>query len=98
MKHLKVWLCCLLSLFAFAEVTSAQTTTYVAGEVLVKFKTGISAQTSATLHTQVGATVMDTLPQIGWQRVRVPAGKTVEQAVAEYKAIANVALAAPNYP
>jgi len=69
----------------------------VSGEVLVKVTAGPTSDAAREAHQQVGATVLTTYTRIGWQRVQLPAGMTVEQGIAAYQVNPDVAFAEPNY-
>ena len=64
--------------------------------VLVKFKPGSAASAIGKAHRQARGHTIRTIPGIGVQVVRVPAG-TVAGKVAMYKANPNVQYAEPDY-
>jgi thermitase len=79
--------------------SAAQTVTpvpFVAGDVLVKFKSGVNANAEADAHRVVGATPLDEIPRTRIHRVRVPAGDE-SAAVARYRRNPNVLYAEPNF-
>lgn len=69
----------------------------VPGEVLVKFRTGTSADAARRVNLQKGGVTLERFAAIGWERVKLPAGKSVEDAVAEYSDSAVVEAVQPNY-
>jgi subtilisin family serine protease len=74
---------------------------YVPGQVVVKYKSGVSAQSKARTTTRVGgAEVLNEFGPPGREKAQVVELKTdvsVEQAVAELKARGDVQYAEPNY-
>jgi len=70
---------------------------YVPGEILVKFRDGVSALHAAELHARLGGVP---LPSNGWvdfDRVTIPEGRTVEAMVAAYASDPWVEYAEPNF-
>ena len=71
---------------------------YVPGEVLVRFRAGTSEHQKLNVHAFVNAQVVnrfDSVPHL--ERVRLPEGTGVEEAVAKYRASSDVLYAEPNY-
>src|SRR5690348_15735464 len=58
---------------------------YVADEMLVKFDGGPSTGIADAANRAVGSSKVEDLGDTGWQRVKIPAGMTVDQAVAQYQ-------------
>ena len=79
-----------------AAQTVAPPVRYVAGDVLVKFKPGVSANARADAHRVLGATPLVEIPRTGVHRVRVPAGDE-SAAIARYRRNPNVLYAEPNF-
>ncbi|MER3413902.1 MAG: hypothetical protein C4341_06625 [Armatimonadota bacterium] len=79
-----------------AFVSAGSTADYVPGEVLVKFRSG-GAYSERIAHSMVGARVVQEWGFIGVQRVKLPAGVSVEDAVTFYESLRNVEFAEPNY-
>ncbi len=67
------------------------------GEVLVKFRAGVPAARKDEIHRAVGGRVLETWPQIGWQRVGLAEDIGVEQAIRQYRQYPEVENAEPNY-
>jgi subtilisin family serine protease len=84
----------LLSQTASAQYNSK---VYVDGELLVKFKDGTISGRAITANRQIGARVVEEFSDLGWQRVRLPFGMSVETAVARYANQDGVEYAQPNY-
>jgi subtilisin family serine protease len=70
---------------------------FVKGELLVKFREGAASKSARDANHAVGSEAIETLGNLGWQRVRIPAGMTVNQAIAEYKGLEGVEFAQPNF-
>ena len=71
--------------------------TYVSGELLVKFTGGADSNSARQANRAIGVRAVEDLKEFGWQRVQLPAGMTVDQAIAEYKKLEGVEFAQPNY-
>lgn len=78
------------------RLTSGQAVDVVPGQVLVKFKKGISAQRRAAVYSAFNSKRTDALPP-EVDLVRIPAGQSVESAVKQYGALSEVEYAEPNY-
>lgn len=82
--------------FALVGGVMAGTAPYVAGQVIVKFKsTGMA--TRAVAHQAIGGAVARDLSQIGVQTIKLPKTMSVEAAVKYYKGLPGVEYAEPNY-
>ena len=84
----------LLAQTAFARQSSKE---YVGGEVLVKYKSGTVDASVFETNNRIGATVVERFPDLGWQRVKLPAGLSVSRALALYKSSVEVETAQPNF-
>ena len=67
------------------------------GELLVKFKSGVSAQKTLRVNAQTGARVLEKFADSAWQRIQIPAGLSVEKTIEKYKNLAEVETAQPNF-
>ena len=79
-------------------LSQAEKGNYVKGELLVKFKSGVSEKSAMGLHSAVGATVgrkFSLIPDL--ERVNLPAGMAVKDAIVHYMQDPNVEYAEPNY-
>ena len=75
-----------------------QSPRYVPGELLVKFKAGVSAETKERFHSAAGARKKRDISRIGVQHLTLPPHMTVEQAVEFYMSDPGlVEYAEPNY-
>src|SRR4051812_45888872 len=85
---------------AFAAMVSAQRPTkgsYVDDELLVKFSNGVSDSASKAANRAVGATVLERLGDLEWQRVKLPSGLTVDEAMARYRGMEVVEYVQSNF-
>lgn len=71
--------------------------TSVPGELLVKFRDGTASEAARTSHVSTGASILEEFPTIGWQRIKLPAGLSIERAMAKYKRVEGVEYVQPNY-
>jgi len=69
---------------------------YVPGEILVKFRDGVGPAEQTRSHAALGGTVLYESPYAGFQRVAIPAGRTVPEMVEAYSRNPNVLYAEPN--
>jgi subtilisin family serine protease len=69
----------------------------VEGEVLVKFRAGTSTESARRVTGEKGGVTIERFAELGWERVKLPKGKTVDEAVADYKESPLVEAVQPNY-
>lgn len=67
------------------------------GEVLVKFKNGTDSSRIAQTNAFVGASLAETLGDLGWVRVKLPVGMSVEKAIEDYKKYGEIEAVQPNF-
>ncbi len=70
---------------------------YVPNEVLIKVDSAASSQRLSEGLAGNGARVVEKFAGLGWQRVRIPAGTSVDEAVARYQKLGGVVAVQPNY-
>ena len=71
---------------------------YKEGELIVKFKSGITAASSAAVHKAAGASVVKRYAMVpNLERIKLPQGTSVKDAVMSYMANPDVEYAEPNY-
>jgi len=71
---------------------------YMDGELLVKFKSGVAAASSAAVHKAVGATVVQKYALVpNLERIKLPKGLSVKDAITTYMSTPGVIYAEPNY-
>jgi len=72
-------------------------TAYREGEVLVKFRAGMSDAGRSAAHSRIGAERIDRIGTEAIDRIRLPEGVSVEQAVQMYQEDPAIEFAEPNY-
>jgi subtilisin family serine protease len=70
---------------------------YVPDEVLIKTDSSAEARGRLEALDNEGAKVVERFAGLGWQRVRIPAGMTVDEAVARYQKRPGFIAVQPNY-
>jgi hypothetical protein len=70
---------------------------YVEGEVLVKFRAGVSEERMAEIHRALGNRVVESWPGIRWYRVLLKEGVTVPEGIQAYRSLKEVEDAEPNF-
>jgi subtilisin family serine protease len=70
---------------------------YAPGEILVKFKDGIPKEYTERIHKSLGFKAVQGLKRIPVERINLPDGVSVEEAVTLYRADRDVEYAEPNY-
>jgi subtilisin family serine protease len=80
---------------AFSEKQGAAP--YAPGEILVKFKEGLSKEYTERIHSALGFKAAGDLKRVPIQRIKIPDGWSVEEAVSLYRADPDVEYAEPNY-
>ncbi len=84
----------LSALFAMAQ---QKNDTHVPDEVLIKIDSSTSARRSMDRLVSDGANVLENLGDLGWRRIRIPTGMTVEQALLDYQKLDGVIAVQPNF-
>lgn len=79
------------------SVDVQKTEKYVPGEILVKFKPGLSDKEIGNINAKHGTSVLYTSPYAGFKTLKVPKTKTVEEMAEIYSKNPNVKYAVPNY-
>ena len=70
---------------------------YADGELLVKYKDGTASRAALTINSQLNSTVLEEFPDLGWQRVKIADGISVEAAKSQYAAYGEVEAVQPNF-
>lgn len=96
MQQLKILflLVAVLPAFLFAK---DQERGSVRGEILVKFRAGVTDVAERRINSRNGGKTAERLGDLGWQRITLPAGKNAKAAIAEYLASNEVEAAQPNF-
>ena len=83
-----------LAVFSHAQIKSKG---YADGELLVKYKSGTASRTALTINSQLNSVLLEEFPDLGWQRVRIADGVSIETAKSRYTAFEDVEAVQPNY-
>lgn len=84
----------------FAGMLAAQkpaADAFVKNELLVKFIGGPASKNARAANLTLGAKVLEDLGDLGWQRVRLPEGISVDEAIERYKILDGIEYAQPNF-
>ncbi len=75
MKTVRFVFCFVLALFVSGQIALAQDgkKLFVEDELLIKYKGGTASNAARSINAQVGASVLEEFPDLGWQRVKLPA-------------------------
>ncbi len=95
MKLIKLSALFILTLLISVQFASAKD--FVDGELLVKFKTGTISAEAFTANSMIGAEVLENLPLIGWQRVKLPDGMSLAAGESYYQKLSAVEYVQPNF-
>ncbi len=89
----------LLSIILFPTFLLGQTREKgsVRGELLVKFRAGTTANRSQAVNEKNNAVTLQRFSEIGWERIKLPAGKNVDSAIAAYREYGEVEAVQPNF-
>ncbi|HEY0384760.1 MAG TPA: S8 family serine peptidase, partial [Pyrinomonadaceae bacterium] len=92
----------LFALFQVSGITAtrpsrASLATHVEGELLVKFDGGSNTNLARQANARIGASVIEEIPFIGWQHVRLPAAMSIDEGLALYQKMPGVLYAQPNF-
>jgi subtilisin family serine protease len=77
--------------------TPAAAQSYVPGEILVKFRPGVSQAAADQFRAARGIQLLEAIPSSGVQRVAIPAGSTIAEMVEQCGADPDCEYAEPNY-
>ena len=99
MKTLKFLYVLVFAYSLFSQPALAQKTgdVFVKNELLVKYKNGTASAAARLTNAEMGASVVEEFPEIGWQRVKIPANLSFDKALSLYKSSAEVEYVQPNY-
>ena len=70
---------------------------FVSDEVLIKFETSPAGLRSAEKMDVAGAKVIEKFAELGWQRVKIPSGQTVDETIERYRKLEGVVGVQPNF-
>ena len=83
----------LMATAALSAASYAHQVQYAPNELLIKVQPG---SVGNLMDSSIGATVVRSIPQLGWRTVRLPAGMTLEQCMAYYRGLKSVAVVERN--
>ena len=98
MRSILISAVALTALFAgsvIAQKTNREN--YVKDELLVKFSDGTASKAALDANRAMNAAVLETLGDLGWQRVRLPETLSVDEAMSRYSKFEGVEYAQPNF-
>ena len=87
----------IVSFSATGVLSQGKSDKFVRDEILIKFDSSRAASRAAAKITDEGANVVETFADLGWKRIKVPAGLTVEEAIARFRNLDGVSAVQPNY-
>jgi len=70
---------------------------YVPGELLVKFRSGVSRHLAQATHRYLGSRTIKRFRRINVDHIKIPEGSSVEEAISVYRLDPDVEYAEPNY-
>lgn len=70
---------------------------YVKDELLVKFSAGSASNSALAANRAMNVSVLETLGDLGWRRVRLPENLSVENAIKQYSKLDGVEHVQPNF-
>lgn len=86
-----------ISLSATHSMSQGKKDVFVPDEILVKVDSSPSALRSVKKMTDDGGKVVERFEGLGWQRVKVPSGMSVDEAVRSYQKLDGVVAVQPNF-
>lgn len=78
-------------------LAEAETGTYKKGELLVRYKTGTTAEAASRVNATMGARAIRRFSLVNVDQVKLPDGVSVKNAIAQYMQDPDVLYAEPNY-
>ncbi len=86
-------------LIFFVQFVAAQKAneSFVRNELLVKYKNGTTSAAAHSFNARIGTSVLEEFPDLGWQRIELPANLSLDEAISIYKNNAEVEYAQPNF-
>ena len=84
-------------LFSSAALCQKNGERFVKDEVLVRYRSNAKASAMAQVNASFGGSAVERLGDLGWQRVKIPPGFSVEKAIAKLKKSELVQQVQPNF-
>ncbi len=97
MNIFKAALACCFILSSISIVLPQKGEAFVKNELLVKLRKGYDQAAIREVHSKFGAAAVETLGDIGWQRVVLRDGAEVKSAIYDYIQLPEIEAAQPNY-
>ncbi|PIV54031.1 MAG: hypothetical protein COS17_00825, partial [Elusimicrobia bacterium CG02_land_8_20_14_3_00_37_13] len=82
---------------SFYSAQSNREAQVVRGEILVKFKSGVSQSKKMSILSDSNAYKKDEISKLKIERIKLPVGMSVQEAVEYYRNLPEVEFAEPNY-
>ncbi len=92
-----IHLCILFFLLAGFVFGQRPVKTFVQDEVLVKFRSGVNKSSIHKTNSLIGSNLLENFTNIGWSRIKLPRGLSVEKAIVLYIRSDEVEAAQPNF-
>ncbi len=86
-----------LALFFLFSAQFAAGQSFADGELLVKYKNGAASSAAFETNGRIGAKTVEEFPDLKWQRVKLPAGLSLTDAIKLYESDTNVETVQPNF-
>ena len=83
----------LMATAALSAASFANQVQYAPNQLLIKVQPG---SVGTLMDSSIGATLVRSIPQLGWRTVRLPAGMTIDQGIAYYRGLKSVAVVERN--
>lgn len=96
MKTLKIIfvLLCIATISAFGQKSSK---TFVDGELLIKLKNNTDSARANSIHSRIGANLIEDFADLNWQRVKIPEGMSLGKATELYRENNEIEAVQPNF-
>ena len=96
-SHWTLVIFCLLALVFSAQVQQEKEPEFVAGEFIVKWKSGVASRAADTLMRSMSTTVVMSFPEIGVSLVKAPATRDLQTLTTQMENDPRVEYIEPNY-
>ncbi len=84
-------------IFIFSAQFARAQQSSVEGELLVKYKNGTRSRAASNINRKIGASALEEFPDLQWQRVKLPARMSLNEALKIYQASGEVESVQPNF-
>jgi subtilisin family serine protease len=88
---------CIVIVFSAVAFAQKPAESYVNDELLVKVVKGQNSKAIRQMHDAVGSSLIETLGDLGWQRIKLADGKNMKAAIAEYLQQPGIEAVQPNF-